>query len=81
MLKTLATAATVGALCWPVTSFASLDYAERAPLADSVERVQPKPRVTAVPAKSTSTYNGYYGPINGPTSRPTPMLLGLGGKW
>ena len=81
MFKTLATAATIGALCWPVTSFASADYTERAPRTESVERIQSKPRLSAVPAKSTRTYNGYYGPINGPTSRPAPMFLGLGGKW
>ena len=76
MYKSLATATIVGALFWPAAALASLDYTNRAPSIVSAKRIQP-----AAPATIAPTYYGYYGPINGPTSRPAPIFLGLGGKW
>ena len=81
MFNTLAAAATVGVLCWPVVSFASPDYTDRALRTDPVASMPAKSLLGAVPAKSKSTYHGYYGPTDGSTNRPTPLFLGLGGKW
>jgi hypothetical protein len=57
----------------------SAAYTERA--SDSVGVIHPKPSISAMPATAKPKYNGYYGPTNGSTSRPTPLFLGLGGKW
>ena len=84
MFKILATAATAGALCWPVTSFASPDYAQRVPRAVSVERAQPKPRLSAAPAKSVPVKIAPVKskpPIARPTSLFDPLFLVLGGTW
>jgi hypothetical protein len=48
MFKALATAATFGVLCWPIMSFASPDYNERAPITDSIASTQPKPLLGTV---------------------------------
>jgi hypothetical protein len=87
MFKILATAATAGALCWPVTSFASADYTERAPLTVSVERAQPKLRLSAAPRKSAPVKLvpvklapvKSEPPIARPTSLFAPLFLALGG--
>jgi hypothetical protein len=84
MFKTLAIATTVGALCWPITSCASPDYTERAPRTVSVERAQPKPRLSAAPAKSTPVKLAPVKsepPIARPTSLFAPLFLALGGTW
>ena len=70
----IAVAALSAALCWPVTSFASADYTDRALRDDSIERPQLKPRPSAVPVTSGPIYNGYYGPVIRPASV-------FGGKW
>jgi hypothetical protein len=81
MFNTLAIAATAGALCWPAVSFASADYTERASRTITVERLQPKPPLSAAPAKIATPYDGYFGPIYGLTSRTAPVFIGLGGKF
>jgi hypothetical protein len=82
MFKILATAALAGALCWPVTSFASADYTERAPRTAAVERAQPKPRLAAPakPAPVKSTPVKTEPPIARPTNLFAPLFLALGGK-
>lgn len=70
----IAVAALSVALCWPVTSFASADYTDRALRKDSNELAQPKPRLSTVPATSAPIYNHYYGPVIRPASF-------FGGRW
>ena len=70
----IAAAALSAALCWPVTSFASADYADRALRNISIELPQPKPRLSTVPVASGPIFNGYYGPVIRPASF-------FGGKW
>ena len=62
------------ALCWPVTSFASADYTDRALRKDAVELAQPNPRLSTVSATSAPIYKDYYGPVIRPASV-------FGGKW
>jgi hypothetical protein len=88
MLRLLASAALTGALCWPVTSFASADYTERAVQAVSVERLQPKPRLGAALAKPTpdKPAPAKSAPVRAesliawPTNPFAPLFLALGGK-
>jgi hypothetical protein len=70
----IAVAALSAALCWPVTSFASADYTDRALRNVSIELPQPKPRPSTVPVTSGPIFNGYYGPVIRPASF-------FGGKW
>jgi len=70
----IAVAALSAALCWPVTSFASADYTDRALRNVSIERPQPTPRPSTAPVTSGPIYNGYYGPVIRPASV-------FGGKW
>ena len=64
-------AALSAALCWPVTSFGSADYTDRALRKASIVRAQPIPRLSVVHAP---IFNGYYGPVIRPPSF-------FGGKW
>jgi hypothetical protein len=70
----MAVAALSVALYWPVTSFASPEYTDRALRKDSIELAQPKPRLSTVPAMSAPIYNGPYGPVLRPASF-------FGGRW
>jgi hypothetical protein len=67
-------AALSAALCWPVTSFGSADYTDRALRKASIVRAQPIPRLSVVHALSAPIFNGYYGPVIRPPSF-------FGGKW
>jgi hypothetical protein len=86
MLKLLATAALTGALCWPVASFASADYTERAVQTVSVERLQPKSRLGAALAKPTPDKSApsKSAPVRAEAQfvwNPlAPLFLALGGK-
>ena len=70
----ISVAALSAALCWPVTSFASADYSDRALRKDAIVRAQPIARLGFIPAMSAPIYNGYYGPVIRPPSF-------FGGKW
>jgi hypothetical protein len=70
----IAVAALSFVLFWPVTSFASADYTDRALRKDSIELAQPKPRPSTVLGTAAPIYNGYYGPVIRPASI-------FGGKW
>jgi len=69
----MSVAALSAALCWPATSLASPDYADRALPKDSIERAQPK-SLSTVSTESAPIYKGYYGPVIRPSSV-------FGGKW
>jgi len=71
----LAVAAPAMALVWPVTSFASADYTDRA-LRRPILSAQPKPRLNPGSATSAPIHNPFYGLIIHPVS----LLFGLGGK-
>jgi hypothetical protein len=42
--------------------------------------VKPRAKPSAKPARATR-YPGYYGPVGGPSRRPKPVFLGVGGSW
>jgi hypothetical protein len=41
---------------------------------------KPSAKPSAKPARATR-YPGYYGPVGGPSRRPKPVFLGVGGSW
>lgn len=61
------------ALFWPVTSFASPDYTDRALRKNSIELSQPNPALSTG-RTSAPIYNSYYGPVIRPASI-------FGGRW
>jgi hypothetical protein len=42
---------------------------------------RPDTRPAAISQKPAPKYNGYYGPVVGPSARPKRVLLGIGGWW
>jgi hypothetical protein len=52
---------------------AAADYASRRP--------QPISRAAPLGTKPGPSYNGYYGPVGGTSTRPKPVLFSVGGWW
>jgi hypothetical protein len=84
MYKTLAKNAVAGALLaalvLPTVASPSLDDRHSIDGRHVAER-QPTTRPAAVSQKPAPKFNGYYGPVTGPSAHPKPLLFGVGGRW